>query len=372
MKIDFVITELFVGGAERCLTSLAIGLAESGDDVRVCSLAPLPSGPHRALVNQLEEAGIAVESSDARSAFHLVRTLGRLKVWLRANGPDVCQTFLHHANVLGIKAARSANVPVRVAGLRVAEDRRLRCLLERHALKQATSVVAVSDAVAEFAQRRLGCGPANTVVIPNGVDVTRFASANRYDWTRLGWPADALVTLFLGRLHRQKGIDLLQHQVDRLAPRGSMQRLLLVGEGPLHAELSAWSERVGQERVQLLPWQSDVAPLLRACRLLILPSRYEGMPNVVLEAMAASKPVVCSRVEGIGELLGESLDQQSFAVGEGLEMVRLAESFLADPVRCETMGQRNQQRVRSSFSIPAMVDAYRSHYRTLRARRSDE
>jgi starch synthase (maltosyl-transferring) len=203
-------------------------------------------------------------------------------------------------------------------------------------------------------------------VIPNGVDVSRFDTSAPIDWRSIGWPADSRVTLFVGRLHQQKGIELLQQQVDRLAPAESDRRLLLIGDGPLRGELGRWAANVGTRRVQLLPWQSDIAPWMRGSQLLILPSRYEGMPNVVLEAMAAGRPVVCSRVEGIEELLADTLEQQSFPPGDGDAMQKLALRFLSDPSLADATGSENRSRVRRDFSIPAMVDAYHSLYRTLR------
>jgi glycosyltransferase involved in cell wall biosynthesis len=370
MRIDFVITELFVGGAERCLTELALGLSECGDEVRVFSLGRLPSDPQRMLVDRLEGAGIPVETASADSLLKLYPAYRRLRGWLHQSRPDLCQTFLHHANVVGSRAAAAAGVDLLVGGLRVAESRPLRCRLERSALARAQSVVCVSSAVQGFAAARLGCRPGKTIVIPNGVDVSRFASAEPLKWSSIGWPDDSIVSLFVGRLHPQKGLELLQHQIDRLAPSGSNRRLLLVGEGPLQKRLKSWIGQIGQDRVQLLPWQADVAPLMAACRLLILPSHYEGMPNVVLEAMAAGRPVVCSRVEGSDELLSH-LPSQSFPVGDSGAMSGLVEPFLSDRQLCDEVGSNNQSRVRNDFSIAAMVDAYRSHYRTLLAGRLD-
>lgn len=371
MRVDFVITELFVGGAERCLTQLALGLTESGDDVRVFSLGTLPHGPQRMLVQRLQSAGIPVESANADSAFQFYAAYRRLRSWFDESKPDVMQTFLHHANVLGAFAAKAAGVETRIGGLRVAESRPLRCRIERSALQQMHSVVCVSNAVKQFATEQLGCGCEESVVIPNGVDVTRFAAATPLNWSSIGWPDDSIVSLFVGRLHHQKGIELLQEQIDSVAPSGTNRRLLLVGDGPLGRQLRAWITRVGEQRVQMLPWQSDIAPLMRACRVLLLPSHFEGMPNVVLEAMAAGRPVVCSRVEGSEELLSHAPQLQSFPSGDSLAMKNLVEPFLSDEVLCDQIGSDNQSRVRNDFSLPAMVDGYRSHYRTLAARRLD-
>ena len=365
MRIDFVITELFVGGAERCLTEVALGLAEQGDQVRIFSLANLPTGPQRLLVDRLQQAEIPITSAGADRATQFFAARRQLVAWLKRSPPDVCQTFLHHANVVGTFAAHTAGVGVRVGGLRVAEARPLRLWLERKAVKRMHSLVCVSRAVQDFAHDRLRCDRSKTIVIPNAVDVSHFSTAVPFDWSQLDWPKESIVSLFVGRLHRQKGIEVIQSQVDRLAPPGSMRRILLVGAGPLRDQLSTWAASVGPDRVQLLPWQSDVAPLIKAARVLLLPSRYEGMPNVVLEAMASGRPVVCSRVEGSEELLAHDRGRQSFTTGDGAAMAGLAEAFLSDETLSDDVGACNQAYVRKAFSIPKLVDAYRSHYRTL-------
>lgn len=365
MRIDFVITELFPGGAERCLTELALGLMERGDHVRLFSVGPLPSGDRRALVDRLQRAGVEITSAGAVTVRHYPRALRTLKQWLASSPPQVCQSFLFHANVLAAQALpRDGSVSL-VGGVRVAERRRLRCLLERIAVTRMERVVCVSSGVARFARQALGCRPAQLAVIANGVDGDRFQAAPPVDWSLHGWPADAAVTLFAGRFHPQKGIELLQQQIDLIAPPGSNQRLLLVGDGPLRPPLQHWARQLGGDRVRLLPWQPEIAPLLRACRLLVLPSHYEGMPNVALEAMAAGRPVVCSDVEGSDELLSHAAAPQVFPAGDGPAMATLIQSLLADPSACEAIGAQNRARALREFSLPRMVDAYRSLYREL-------
>ncbi len=369
MKIDFAITELFVGGAERCLTELAIGLNAAGDDVRVFSIGSLPTGERSLLVDRLRANGIDVRSANADSPWQFVRAHRELVGWLSERRPEVCQTFLFHANTLGTFAAKSAGVPIRVGGLRVAESNRLRCAVERRAVRSMTSLVCVSEAVQVFASEQLKCPIEKSISIDNGVDVTRFSVGDCFDWTTLGWHRQSCVTLFVGRLHPQKGIELLREQVDAIAPACSDRKLLIVGDGPLQRSLDRWCEQIGTTRVQRMPWQLDIAPLMRACRMLVLPSRYEGMPNVVMEAMAAARPVVCSRAEGARELLAHHWASQTFEVGDGRAMVERIDAFAADESLASQTGQINQSRMRNEFSIAAMVDAYRAHYRLLNTRR---
>jgi len=369
MRIDLVITELFVGGAEKCLTELALGLRSRGDQVRVFSLAPLPVGPQRQLVDRLEAASIPVASGDALSSWEFFRVIHRLRRWLQDDPPELVQTFLFHGNVAGTRAARQANVPRCVGGIRVAERKPMRCWLERREVARMDAVICVSDQVQEFAVEHLKANPDRCFTIANGIDAKRFATADGFCWSDLDWPDDSIVTLFVGRMHPQKGIERLQEQIEFLVPPGGNKRLLLVGEGPLSPSIDTWIRRRGDNRVVRLPWQADVAPLMKACRVLILPSYYEGMPNVVLEAMAAGKPVVCSRVEGVQQLLQHDLQRQSFAVDDVGAMKNLIAAFLNDEALADEAGLRNQQRVEQEFSLEQMVDAYRDGYRVLLAGR---
>jgi len=365
MRIDFVITELFVGGAERCLTELALGLAASGDRIRVMSIGTLPSGPQRALVDRMESAGIDVRSCNADSIFQFASAYRQIRDWLHGSRPDICQTFLFHANVLGTMAAKKASVAPRFGGIRVVDDRWLRRRINRIVTPEMEQIVCVSGAVGRFAVGQLGCRPDQVLTIPNSVDVQRFSTAENFDWSSIGWPTDARVALYVGRLVEQKGVDLLQQQIDSIAPPDTNRRLLLVGDGPLRPSIESWARKIGPDRVKLLQWQSDIAPLMRACRLLVLPSRFEGMPNVVLEAMAAGRPVVCSDVQGSEELLSHASDAQVFPSGDISQMKNLVEQFMSNEALSVRIGEANQDRVRSDFSVPAMVDAYRSLYRTV-------
>src|SRR5690606_2045721 len=100
MRVDLVITELYVGGAERCLSELAVGLQRGGDRVRVASIAPLPVGEQAQLVRRLEAAGIEVYSADCAHSWQAARAFVALRRWFAQDRPDVVQTMLFHANVI--------------------------------------------------------------------------------------------------------------------------------------------------------------------------------------------------------------------------------------------------------------------------------
>ncbi|MEM9366631.1 MAG: glycosyltransferase [Planctomycetota bacterium] len=380
MIIDFVITELDVGGAEKNLVTLAKGLQQRGDDVRVFSLWRLPGRdrPHArpsgqagqdSLVRDLTAAGIPCVGGRGESPLDFPGTLNQLRRWLVRRRGGVCQSFLIHANIASGWLAKRCGKEAWVAGLRVAEPGRFRNRWERRALHRADAVACVSRGVQHFAQHELAVQPDLVTVIPNAVDATPVNSANAFDWSPIGWPKDSEVVLFVGRLHPQKGIDLLQRQIDAIAPSGSKRRLLLVGDGPLRSDLEAWAAKLGPQRACVLGWQADLAPFYRGSRLLVLPSRFEGMPNAVMEAMAAGLPVVCTRTEGIPDLLGDQTPQV-VPVDDDASFADRVVSLMECAEHRKRLGDANRQRVLQVFSVDAMVDRYRALYASLLDRTS--
>lgn len=365
LRIDLVITEMFVGGAERCLAELAIGLRNRGDTVRVASIGTLPSGKQAALVERLCDHGITVESAGCDSPFQALSAYRWLRNWFRAGRPDVVQTMLFHANVLGTFAARSAGVPVCIGGLRVAEKHGWRLLIEKRAIRRMDAVVSVSRSVERFAHEVFGRSIPPTHVIGNAIDFDLIDRTQPIDWTSLGWPTDAQVLLFVGRLHHQKGLDVLVEAIEPLLGGSSdipAMRCLLVGDGPQRDAWNEVAERLGPARFQLAGWRGDSLALIKGCRLLVLPSRYEGMPNVILEAMAAGKPVAATAVEGVGELLGDFADGQTCLPEDPAALRELIQRLWHDADAADELGRQNRQRAVTNHQIGSLADRYRTLY----------
>jgi len=367
LRVDLVVTEMFVGGAERCLTELAIGLRNRGDTVRVASIGRLPTGQKAALVDRLADHQISVQSPGCDSPWQAWTAYRWLRNWFRQSRPDVVQTMLFHANVLGTFAARSAGVPVCIGGLRVAEKRGTRLLIEKQAIKRMNAVVCVSRSVQHFAGEVFGHTTALTHVIGNAIDIDAIDRVPPVDWTTFGWPSDAQVLLFVGRLHRQKGLDLLVEAIEPMmaveTPQGDQpMRCLVVGDGPLREPLRQVAHRLGPEKFQLAGWRGDSMAMIKGARLLVLPSRYEGMPNVVLEAMAAGKPIAATAVHGVEELLGQSSGGQTCPPENPAALRQLIRQLWQDPSAAAELGRINRQRAVSEHRIESMVDRYRSVY----------
>ena len=365
MRVNFLITELRTGGAERCLTELAIGLRDRGDDVSVMSLMPLPKGSRDELVGRIREARIPIATASATGMFSLPQATRKVRQWLASDLPDCLQTFLFHANVIGAVAARRAGVLTVVGGVRVAEPNRFRSLIERRAARGMRGIVCVSESVRRFASASLAPAPSvRLTTIHNGIRVERFRDATPLDWGAFGLAPQGRVILFLGRLHHQKGLDLLLDVAPSLLRLHPDWRLAIVGEGPLEKNVRKAIATAPEGQACLLPWQNDVAGLYAAADVIVSPSRYEGLPNVVLESMAAGRAVLAADVEGVSELLGPNAASQTFPPGDRGSMVERLDQMLAGE-DLDEIGEANRVRAEREFSIDRMVDSYRELYQQL-------
>jgi glycosyltransferase involved in cell wall biosynthesis len=314
----------------------------------------------------LSAAGVPVVCLGARrwtaigAVWRLLRELRRLR-------PVLLQTFLFHANLAGRLAGRLAGVPTIVSGIRVAEKRsRAYLWLDRWTNWLVTTNVCVSQAVADFSIAEGRLSPERIVVIRNGVDVARFSGARAADLSAFGIPERSRTLLTIGRLDRQKGLlDLIEAAALVIIKLPDVH-FLLVGEGPERAALErAIRERGLAARVHFAGWRADVPELLSAGSALVLTSHWEGLPNVILEAMAAGLPVVAARVEGTSELVIDGQTGRLVSSPTPESLAAALEALLIDPQGGAAMGRAGRERAAGEFSWEAMVARYDALYRSL-------
>jgi glycosyltransferase involved in cell wall biosynthesis len=367
IRIALAITDLETGGAERCLVELATRLDRRQFAPVVYCLGPRPAGNPSSLADKLEDAGVTVHCFAARRWTDLGRVSAHLRRQMAADAPRVVQTFLFHANVLAAWAARRAGVERVVTGIRVAEHRAAWHLVgARLADRFVDRHVCVSQSVRDYSVQRGRLPCEKLVVIPNGVDVERFAAAKPALPSSLGVAPGRWVIVSLGRLDEQKGFDWLLEAMPRAFAELPDHDLVLVGEGPERTRLAALAERLGiTPRVHFTGFRRDVPEILSASDLLVLSSRWEGMPNAVLEAMAAGRPVVATNVAGVAELLGNPAAEQICPPNDPRQFVDDLVAILRDSQLAARLGRENQERARADFGLSAMVEAYQRLYLAL-------
>ncbi len=259
----------------------------------------------------------------------------------------------------GVRAGRRLGLPVVVqvlgSDLALLSRDPARLPLLRRTLREADAVTVVSEPLRR-AVLELGVSPAKVTVLPNGVDTTRFRPRSRERARRrLGLPSGPLI-LFVGHLVPVKGVDLLVEALARLGPE---VRLVLVGSGPLEGTLRRRARALGLEGRLLWAGEVDHAriPLyLAACDTLVLPSRSEGEPNVVLEAIASGRPVVAAAVGGVPGLVrpGENgllvPPEDAGALARALEQV-LATAWSPEAIAAGVAGRTWQASARRLLQV---------------------
>jgi glycosyltransferase involved in cell wall biosynthesis len=224
--------------------------------------------------------------------------------------------------------------------------------------RRAAAVVANSDGLAELARRF-----APDMAIPvthNGVDPDRFKPAP--DAPRRADAEGPLRLIIVGRLVRQKGVDVALAAMSRVKCEVS---LTVVGDGPCRAELAETAVELGlADKVRFLGWlDREAMPKAYAeAEAMVFPSRDEGMPNVVLEAMASGLPVVGTDIPGTRDLVADGVTGVLTAVDDVAAVAAAVEALAADPERRAAMGAAGRRRVCERFSWSAAARRYTAYF----------
>jgi glycosyltransferase involved in cell wall biosynthesis len=339
-NVLLITTELGVGGAEKALTEIALRMPNLGYSPTVVSLKPRPASGRDQLVLRLEDAHLAVRFLDTTRPHQFFSATRKLRAILGENGAAVALSFLFHANLLTALAIGGRSIR-HFAGIRVAEPNRWRNRLEALVLRRATGVICVSKSVAKHFGQFFG-DSRRIEVIPNGIDP--FGNIPPIDLSNLGVGPEAQIILFIGRLHPQKGLDWAIQNLDRVMEEHSNLHLIIVGDGPQSETLEQTClNKHFSERVHFLGFQEETASFLARARCLLLPSRWEGLPNVILEAMAAGKPVIASHLSAADELFSADVaSSQVFRFGNADDFVEKLSCVVTDDALAARLGTANR------------------------------
>ena len=307
----------------------------------------------------LEREGIPVHFLDIRGYGSAGTGFWKLRNLLKTQKPLIFQSFLFHANIIGRFAAYSAGVPFRFCGIRVAEKQaHWHLTLDRWTSRLVEHYITVSQSVADFSIETGRLPEKKISTIPNGVDTDLFVP--RKESTRTNSKKKAV---FVGRLHPQKGIDWLLESCPFWLSQLPNWELELIGGG--NEEHLCQYEQIRnslgdlKDRVHFLGWCEDVPERLADADLMILPSRWEGMPNVVLQAMSCELPIVATNVEGVAEILGDELvEPQTVPFGETAQLNEKILAIANRPEFAAELGRKNRLRVQQEFSHEKIVRLY--------------
>lgn len=377
LGIIHVVDSLEVGGLERVVTDLAIEQAKYGHRVAVFSIAG--GGSFEA---DLAEAGVPVVVGGKQRTFDtgVLRALRRAVI---DGDADIVHAHNFVPNYYAALALAWPSGRRRVLvntchnmGSRLS-NRRLRWLY-RLSLARTARVAMVGQQVHDHF---VGSGlvkPDRGVVVLNGIPTARYAAgteARTAARATLGLSPDAMLIGSVGRLVALKHHRLLLALMPSLAATCPAVELVLVGDGPLRAELEALADSLGiRDRVHVLGARNDVAQLLPALDIFALPSLTEGLSIALLEACAAGLAIVATTVGGNPEIVTDWHTGRLVPPDDGETMRTVLCELLDDPASRKRLGTAAQDWVRANGSIEAMRRNHDAFYAAARRRsmRSDK
>jgi len=236
--------------------------------------------------------------------------------------------------------------------------------IDRFCLPRYEKVLCVSP---DLEQECLAAGvPAERcMLIENGIDIQEFcrrqslAEAKR----RHGIEPERLVIGAVGRLSPEKGFDLLIQATDRLLKQGLNLELIIIGDGDEQSRLAKLIEQLGRaDRIRLLGYRSDLRGLYEAMDVFALSSLREGLPNVLLEAMALEVPVVATRIAGVPRLIADGVNGLLVELGSVEQLVLGLGWLLADLDLRKRLRQAGRQTIETRYSFAARMERIRAVY----------
>jgi glycosyltransferase involved in cell wall biosynthesis len=355
------------GGAEKALVDLALHLDRRRFNVSVC--ATRSAGNYQPL---LDAAGVPSIILERNSRWDAAK-LGGLVQLLRKQRIHVLHTHLFGTNTWGRLLGKLAGVPVIIAHEHWSSKAEREVWVDRLLYRLSDRIIVPSEASKQLVMEIEHIPARYLTVVYNGVDLTKFAPQAETAAVReeLGLPPDAIVIGSVGRLSADKGgQDGLIRAVAEVRQTHPQVRLVFVGDGPLRVNLEALVfERGLGEVVHFTGQRADVARMLGAFDIFVLPSLREALPIAVIEAMAVRLPVVAARIGGIPEVVEDGATGCLVPPGDEAALAAVLARLGADPDLAARLGAAGQARVQAQFTVEQMVRRVEQLYDDLARRK---
>ncbi|MFN2532280.1 MAG: glycosyltransferase [Pyrinomonadaceae bacterium] len=302
-----------------------------------------------------------------------VKQLARFRSFLRSNQIEIVQTHDFYTNVFGLAGAALAGIPVRIAARRETSGVRTFAQLRVQAWSYLFAHNIVANAESVRTQLILEGVPATKIVtIYNGLDTTRFSSQSSQTGRELlqqfglSTNVSHIVTLVANMRYSVKDHPTFLKGAQLVVSKFPDVAFVIAGEGDMRPQFEKLSEELGiRDTVFFVGRCENIPALLCASDVCVLSSRAEGMPNAILEYMAAGKPVVTTKAGGASELIMEGEGGYLVEIGDYAGLAERILAVLSNPRLAQDMGKANKTRVAEKFSVVAQVERIESLYNQL-------
>jgi glycosyltransferase involved in cell wall biosynthesis len=383
IKVVRVIARLNVGGPALHVAYLTEGLAERGYDTTLVAGSLAYGEESMAHVARQRGARIATLPHLARQVSPLNDLLAvwHLAKLIRTERPQILHTHTAKAGAVGRVAALLAGDARPPIVVHTFHGHVLRGYfnpfatlafrtLERWLAGVTTRLIAVSPEVRDDLVRLRVARPEKFTVIRLGIELDERVGADdetrRETRRRMGISAEAFVVGWVGRMTAVKRTEDVLLAFKGVLDRGVDAWLCLIGDGPDRQRLERRAHELGiVRRCLFVGYQDDVAPYYEAIDALLLPSANEGTPVSVIEALAAERPAVATRVGGVPDVVREGIDGYLVDVGDADTLADRLVELAADPGKRDAMGREGRKRVLERYAVDRLVDDVDALYREL-------
>ena len=359
-------SQMETGGAQHNLLSLAAWFHENGYPVTTAFLYD-KEGLHDLWRARYDFPIIDLKSRRwgapiARNILLLPGGLLRLFFLMISSRFVVIETFTHHANIIGIPLAWITRIPVRLAQHRgrfktlSAWQETLHTWISN---SKMTSWLLVNSRGSYQQAVEEGIHSDKIIVIPNGINLTEVSPEERLRIRNELNAHDTHLVLSVGRLRYEKGHTFLIQAAGKVLEQCPDTMFVLAGDGTLRRELEAETQRCGvSERVLFLGTRSDAQLLMAAADVFVLPSRTEGMPNALLEAMGMGASVVASWLGGTEEIIEHNVHGLLVPPEDVDALSSAIIDLLIDENRRRRLARAGQKHIHENFTLPVMCQRY--------------
>lgn len=361
--VAHIIDRLPPDGAERLLVDLLRNRSADFDHVVLC----LIEGGH--LAAEVTAMGIPIVTFGYQGWKDWTILL-RLYRWLAAQRPAVVHTHLFSADLWGRTAAYLAGVPAIFSTIHSTNAWKtpLHRFCDWILAHFSTRLIACSPQVAKVLAERDHIPTDRIVTVANGIDLARFRNTVPLDLAaEFGVTADTVRLAMVGRLEPVKGhLDLLPVLAQLRQEGNDNFRLLVVGEGPLRPTIEDMIQDLALEDiVTLIGLRKDVPRILAAIDILIMPSRWEGLPIALLEAMVMGRPVLAAAVGGIPDVITDGVTGCLYPPGNSQFLATSLRRLLQDAALRQTLGAAAKKIVTAQYDAGQVCRHYETLYREL-------
>ena len=358
-KIFYLVDSLSVGGTETQAVELARRMDPAKYDITLACLRK--EGP---LLERLNGSAVNVVEFHPKGGIDSPRGLyqvARMAAYLRRGKFDVVHAHDLWSNMIAVVAGKIAGVPVIVTSQRDLshgdwyQSKRKRWL--RKAQNASSAVLTNARTIRERLVSDEGLAANKVRVIYNGVDLERFESSPSMRAKLFPGMQRAKLIVLVGNMHTEvKGHPTLIAATPEIVSRFPQAHFVLVGDGEKRKDFEAAAQAVGVgANFMFLGRRNDVAGILAACDIAMLPSAAEGMPNAVLEYMAAGLPVVASAVGGNLEVIADGATGLLVPAGDAAALSAALSRLLADDVLALRLARQGRELVEQKFSFDRLT-----------------